>query len=129
MQQNNLKEIEAKLAEIDAKLALTSRWTSDDGQDLVMLADVMQCLREELCECPEDTATASYNNGEDIDSLNLSSRARNSLVKNGIRTVKALEGLTYYELLRLPNMGKKTAEEIEEKMKAYKGNPEWKFYR
>ena len=66
--------------------------------------------------------------GKDIDSLNLSSRARNSLVRSGIRTVKALEGLTYYELLRLRNMGEKTAEEIEKKMKKYKGE-NWQFFR
>ena len=66
---------------------------------------------------------------KDIDGLNLSSRARNSLVRSGIRTIKALEGLTYYELLHLRNMGKKTAAEIEEKIKKYKGDPKWEFYR
>ena len=64
----------------------------------------------------------------DIDDLGLSTRARNSLVRSGIKTVKALEGLTYYELLRLRNMGKKTAEEIEAKMKKIKGE-DWQFFR
>lgn len=66
--------------------------------------------------------------GKDIDSLNLSSRARNSLVRSGIKTLKTLEGLTYYELLHLRNMGKKTAEEIEVKMKKVKGK-DWQFFR
>lgn len=66
---------------------------------------------------------------KDIDSLNLSSRARNALARSGIRTIKALEGLTYYELLHLQNIGKKTLEEIENKMKKYKDNPKWEFYR
>lgn len=61
--------------------------------------------------------------------LKLSLRAYNTLARNGIRTIKALEGLTHYELMRLRGMGSKTAEEIEQKMKEYKNDPDWHFER
>lgn len=66
---------------------------------------------------------------ETTEQLTLSFRAYNTLARNGIRTIKALEGLTHYELMRLRGMGVKTAEEIEQKMKEYKNDLDWHFDR
>lgn len=61
--------------------------------------------------------------------LHLSVSTQNVLARNGIESINALESLTYLELLRLRGVGKKTAEEIEAEMRAYKGTPDWQFYR
>ena len=61
--------------------------------------------------------------------LHLSVSTRNVLARNGIKSINALESLTYWELLQLRSVGKKTAEEIEQKMREYKGTPDWQFYR
>lgn len=44
--------------------------------------------------------------------LPLSVRARNSLTRNGYEFASQLVGITYDELMKLKNMGKKTAEEV-----------------
>ncbi len=61
--------------------------------------------------------------------LNLSFRAYSTLARNGIKTIKALEGLTYRELMRFRGMGAKTVKEIEQRMKEYNNNPDWHFER
>lgn len=47
-----------------------------------------------------------------ITKLNLSNRALNCLTGNGIESVSQLIGKTYMELMKIKNMGKKTAKEI-----------------
>lgn len=47
-----------------------------------------------------------------VKKLQLSVRAKNSLVHNGYGFASQLVGVTYEELLKLQNMGKKTAEEV-----------------
>lgn len=47
-----------------------------------------------------------------ISELQLSVRAKNSLIRSGYDFASQLIGKTYNELIEIPNMGKKTAEEV-----------------
>ena len=47
-----------------------------------------------------------------VNNLQLSVRAKNSLVRSGYEYASQLVGITYEELMNLQNMGKKTAEEV-----------------
>lgn len=51
---------------------------------------------------------------EDLDTLGLSNRANNALLRNNIRTVAALRKLTDEELLKLEGLGEKSITEIKE---------------
>ena len=57
-------------------------------------------------------ATGSFIQDIPIKDLPLSVRARNSLTHSGYEFVSQLVGITFDELMRLQNMGKKTAEEV-----------------
>jgi len=48
----------------------------------------------------------------DLDTLQLSTRARNALMKNNINTVEALRALTNDDINNIPGLGKKTITEI-----------------
>ena len=42
------QEIKAVLEDIKAEIPTLSRWQSSDGQDLVMIADVMECIDKHI---------------------------------------------------------------------------------
>jgi hypothetical protein len=48
----------------------------------------------------------------EIDKLNLSTKAGNCLIEAGIYTVQQIKNMEYKDLLRIPNIGKHTADEI-----------------
>lgn|SRR3989338_1372026 len=48
----------------------------------------------------------------DLDSVNLSNRAKNALIKNGIATVAGLRDLSNEDIQNIPGLGKKTISEI-----------------
>jgi len=54
-----------------------------------------------------------------IDTLGLSSRAKNALLRGGIEFVEQVLKLTDDDLLRLRGMGVKTVDEIKEKLKEF----------
>ena len=56
-----------------------------------------------------------------IDNIELSNRARNALHREKIETVEEMTALTEEELLNIPNLGRKTADEILAKIKEIKG--------
>lgn len=49
---------------------------------------------------------------EDLDSINLSNRAKNALIKNGIATVQKMQSLSDEEIESIPGLGQKTITEI-----------------
>ena len=51
-----------------------------------------------------------------IDALQLPARVYNCLIRNGIRTVEELQGMTLYELRRVRGLGEKGIKEIKEKL-------------
>lgn len=55
---------------------------------------------------PEATAE------DDLDTINLSNRARNALTKNGISTVQKLHSLSNEDIENIPGLGQKTISEI-----------------
>ncbi len=48
----------------------------------------------------------------DLDSVSLSNRAKNALIKYGVTTVEQMKALTNEEILAIPGLGKKTISEI-----------------
>ena len=52
-----------------------------------------------------------------IENIELSNRARNALHREKIETVEEMTALTEEELLNIPNLGRKTADEILAKIK------------
>lgn len=52
-----------------------------------------------------------------IEELNLSVRARNALLRSGVRTTEQLMSMDAEDLLRIRNLGKKTLTEIQSIMK------------
>lgn len=48
----------------------------------------------------------------DLDSVSLSNRAKNALIKYGVTTVERMKALTSEEILTIPGLGKKTISEI-----------------
>lgn len=59
---------------------------------------------------PESTPEATVE--DDLDTINLSNRARNALTKNGITTVQKLHALSNEDIENIPGLGQKTISEI-----------------
>ena len=70
---------------------------------------------EELTETEEE----NENNIEDmkIEELDFTVRSYNCLKKAGVNTISDLTSMTYNELLKIKNLGKKSLNEIIDKMK------------
>ena len=51
--------------------------------------------------------------------MDLSVRSYNCLSRAGIKTVKQLAELSYYDLTNIRNLGRKCIEEIKERLKEY----------
>ena len=83
---------------------------------LEILADVSNLDREEIfaetAEASDDAAIAQLK----IDSLELSVRSYNCLKRAGFETLEDLSKLSYRELTQIKNLGKKSVEEIIEKL-------------
>lgn len=73
-------------------------------------------LSKQIGEIAEKILTG---NRTPITKLGLSGRATNALHRGGIEYVEQLIMLTKKDLLRLRNMGEKTAKEIQEKIKVF----------
>ncbi len=65
---------------------------------------------EELCTLLTQRTTGL----ESINTLKLEARARNCLVTGNIRTIRDLVTLTEAELLQIPNLGRRSLNEIKE---------------
>ena len=65
------------------------------------------------------TAEENENNIEDmkIEELDFTVRSYNCLKKAGVNTISDLTSMTYNELLKIKNLGKKSLNEIIDKMK------------
>jgi DNA-directed RNA polymerase subunit alpha len=59
---------------------------------------------------PESAPEATVE--DDLDTINLSNRARNALTKNGITTVQKLHSLSNEDIENIPGLGQKTISEI-----------------
>lgn len=59
---------------------------------------------------PESTPETTVE--DDLDTINLSNRARNALTKNGITTVQKLHSLSNEDIENIPGLGQKTISEI-----------------
>ena len=81
----------------------------------------------ELCKLNEVKANEVIHDNElrkkyapaDIADMDLSVRSYNCLSRAGIKTVKQLAELSYYDLTNIRNLGKKCIEEIKERLKEY----------
>ena len=62
-------------------------------------------------------STESAKNEWDIDSLGLSNKVRNVLVKNGIDTIEKLTKLSMDDVLSLGGLGAKSVDEIKKELK------------
>lgn len=60
----------------------------------------------------EDEETLASTEASDLDTVNLSNRAKNALIKNGVTTVAALRALSNEDINNIPGLGKKTISEI-----------------
>ena len=59
-----------------------------------------------------------------IDALNLSTRSYNGLRRNGVCTIGELVALSEEEIFSMKNLGKKSAEEVFQKINEYYGEPD-----
>ena len=59
-----------------------------------------------------------------IDALNLSTRSYNCLRRNGVCTIGELVALSEEEIFSMKNLGKKSAEEVFQKINEYFGEPD-----
>lgn len=76
-------------------------------------------LRESI-ELEEEKRVSKQRNLKNIEELELSMRAYNSLKKAGINTIDDLENLSEQEMSKIKNLGKKSVEEIKEKLSIFK---------
>jgi DNA-directed RNA polymerase alpha subunit len=72
------------------------------------VADAMMSARDD----PTSSAILKIANSAKVDELDIPVKTKNILKKEGISTVEQLTNLRSYELLYLPNMGRKSLEQI-----------------
>lgn len=95
----------------------------NDGNGEYVLVDAREGIAEETTAAQETVGvdgsvtvfldeTGAVVQDIAVKNLQLSVRAKNSLIRSGYEYASQLVGITYEELMNLQNMGKKTAEEV-----------------
>ncbi|MBI4363690.1 MAG: DNA-directed RNA polymerase subunit alpha [Candidatus Doudnabacteria bacterium] len=87
-------------------------FTKDNLEEASQEIEAEETPLEEGVKTPEE---------DDLRSLGLSNRSYNALVKNNIKKISDLQGLTHDQLMELEGLGGKSVEEIERLLAGYAG--------
>ena len=107
-----LRELVHK-ARVDAEKYLVEGAHVQELQDASLTAEQLRALVAQLRELEEQKQTLTLN----IDELELSVRSYNCLKRAGINTVEELTNKTPDEMMKVRNLGKKSLDEVLEKLK------------
>ena len=110
--------IEEKISKLEAELEILR-------DDLSKNDDAIRRSEEAYFEALNTLEAANRRARKDFTDIGLQTRAKNALMRAGVRSVDDLAGMTFKQIKKIRNIGKLTFSEIGEKLVAHGISPKW----